>query len=130
MEVLHAHCAGLDVHKDTVVACVRHMVSGKVTTTVKTFNTATAELLALSDRLSAEDVTTLRWKLRAFTGSRSGTFFLIEILSWCLVAAHTQATCTGVNQSHTAYPKDVGVRQYQTGFCDQQCRRSFWPTHA
>jgi hypothetical protein len=26
MEVLHPHCAGLDVHKDTVVACVRHMV--------------------------------------------------------------------------------------------------------
>ena len=25
MEVLHPHCAGLDVHKDTVVACVRHM---------------------------------------------------------------------------------------------------------
>ena len=23
MEVLHSHCAGLDVHKDTVVACVR-----------------------------------------------------------------------------------------------------------
>lgn len=30
MEVLHAHCAGLDVHKDTVVACVRHMTDGKV----------------------------------------------------------------------------------------------------
>ena len=26
MEVLHAHCAGLDVHKDTIVACARHMV--------------------------------------------------------------------------------------------------------
>jgi transposase len=57
MEVVHAHCAGLDVHKDTVVACVRHMTDGKITTTVRTFNTATAELLALSDWLSAEVVT-------------------------------------------------------------------------
>ncbi|MFP5276126.1 MAG: IS110 family transposase [Acidobacteriota bacterium] len=57
MEVLHAHCAGLDIHKDTVVVCIRHMADGKVTTAVRTFNTATAELLALSDWLSAEGVT-------------------------------------------------------------------------
>ena len=30
MEVLYPHCAGLDVHKDTVVACMRHMVDGTV----------------------------------------------------------------------------------------------------
>jgi hypothetical protein len=30
MEVLHPHCAGLDVHKDSVVACVRHMMGGAV----------------------------------------------------------------------------------------------------
>jgi len=57
MEVLHAHCAGLDVHKDSVVACVRHMVGGKVTTRVKTFMTATRELMALSEWLSAEGMT-------------------------------------------------------------------------
>ena len=28
MEVLYPHCAGLDVHKDTVVACVRIHVDG------------------------------------------------------------------------------------------------------
>lgn len=57
MEVLHVHCAGLDIHKDSVVACVRHMVEGKVTTQVKTFKTTTQELMALSDWLSAEGVT-------------------------------------------------------------------------
>ena len=57
MEVLHPHCAGLDVHKDTVVSCVRHMVNGKVRTEVKTFKTTTQELMALSDWLSAEGVT-------------------------------------------------------------------------
>jgi len=57
MEVLYSHCAGLDVHKDSVVACVRHMADGKVTTHVKTFKTTTAELMLLSDWLSAEAVT-------------------------------------------------------------------------
>jgi transposase len=46
MELLHPHCAGLDLHKETVVACVRHMVDGKVTTEVKTFQTTTQELMA------------------------------------------------------------------------------------
>jgi transposase len=57
MEVLHAHCAGLDVHKDSVVACVRHMAEGKVRTAVKTFMTTTRELMALSQWLSVEGVT-------------------------------------------------------------------------
>jgi transposase len=54
MEVLYPHCAGLDVHKDTVVACVRHMCSGTVKTQVRTFATTTQQLMALSDWLSAE----------------------------------------------------------------------------
>ena len=57
MEVLHAHCAGLDVHKDSVVACARHMADGKVTARVRTFNTTTQELMNLSDWLSAEGAT-------------------------------------------------------------------------
>jgi transposase len=57
MEVLYPHCAGLDVHKDSVVACVRPMAGGKVTAPVKTFKTTTAELMLLSDWLSAEGVT-------------------------------------------------------------------------
>jgi len=35
MEVLHAHCAGLDLHKESVVASVRHMVDGEVTAGVQ-----------------------------------------------------------------------------------------------
>jgi transposase len=57
MEVLHPHCVGLNVYKDSVVARVRHMVDGKVRTVVKTFKTTTEELIALSDWLSAEGVT-------------------------------------------------------------------------
>ena len=57
MEVLHPHCAGLDVHKDTVVACVRHMVEREVKREVRTFKTTTKDLLSLSEWLSAEGVT-------------------------------------------------------------------------
>ena len=57
MELLHPHCAGLDVHKETVVACIRHMVDGKVTTEVKSFSTTTQELMELSDWLSSQGVT-------------------------------------------------------------------------
>jgi transposase len=57
MEVLHPHCAGLDVHKDTVVACVRHMAGGAVRRETRTFKTTTKDLLALSDWLAAEGCT-------------------------------------------------------------------------
>jgi transposase len=57
MEVLFPHCAGLDVHKDSVVACVRHMAGGKVSTQVKTFQTTTQSLMILSEWLAAEGVT-------------------------------------------------------------------------
>ena len=54
MEVLYPHCAGLDVHKETVVACVRHMVGGTVKREVRTFDTITTGLLALADWLASE----------------------------------------------------------------------------
>jgi len=57
MEVLYPHCAGLDVHKATVVACVRHMTGGKVKTEVRTFSTMTGTLLELSAWLATEQVT-------------------------------------------------------------------------
>jgi transposase len=57
MEVLHPHCAGLDVHKDTVVACVRHMVDREVKREVRKFKATTKDLLSLSEWLSAEGVT-------------------------------------------------------------------------
>ena len=53
MDTLYFHCAGLDVHKDTVVACVRHLTpAGRVTKQVRTFGTWTADLLALGDWLA------------------------------------------------------------------------------
>jgi transposase len=58
MDILYSCCAGLDVHKKTVVACVRRMgPGGKVRTQVRTFETTTRELLFLGDWLRAESVT-------------------------------------------------------------------------
>jgi transposase len=57
MEVLHPHCAALDFHKQTVVACVRHMSGGKVKTAVRTFATITGALLDLSAWLATEQIT-------------------------------------------------------------------------
>jgi hypothetical protein len=42
MELLHRRCCGLDVHKETVVACLRLVSDGKVTTEVRAFQTFTA----------------------------------------------------------------------------------------
>jgi transposase len=57
MEVLHARCAGLDVHKDTVVAAVRLAENSEVQTEVRTFDTTTPGLLALSDWLAERGCT-------------------------------------------------------------------------
>ena len=57
MELLHRRCCGLDVHKETVVACLRLVADGKVTTEVRTFQTTTADLLRLSEWLAANDCT-------------------------------------------------------------------------
>ena len=57
MDVLHTHCAGLDVHKDTVVACARRTTNGRIERDVRTFSTMTSDLLALSEWLTALAVT-------------------------------------------------------------------------
>lgn len=56
MEVLHERCAGLDVHKDTVVACVRVATGKKVQRETKTFGTTTDALLNLLDWLQENEV--------------------------------------------------------------------------
>lgn len=57
MEVLYPRCAGLDVHKTTVVACVRLMEAGPPQSEIRTFGTMTGDLLNLSAWLSEKRVT-------------------------------------------------------------------------
>ena len=69
MEVLHQRCAGLDVHKATVVGCLRVQEHGRVRHEVRRWGTTTAELLALGDWLRqagcthvAMEATGVYWK--------------------------------------------------------------------
>lgn len=59
MDTIYPHCAGLDVHKDSVWCCVRHLspAEGKARQEVRVFGTATRALLELSDWLAREGVT-------------------------------------------------------------------------
>src|SRR5262245_35447276 len=58
MQVVHPRCCGLDIHKKPVVACVLLTSSnGQVQREVRTFGTMSADLLALSDWLTAREVT-------------------------------------------------------------------------
>jgi transposase len=57
VETLVERCAGLDVHKDTVVACVRITTGTNVETQLATFGTTTVELLGLRDWLTGRGVT-------------------------------------------------------------------------
>lgn len=58
MEVIHSRCAGLDVHKKTVVACaITPSPLGGWHKETQTFTTMTGELLKLSDWLLARECT-------------------------------------------------------------------------
>src|SRR5690349_21271473 len=54
---MHARCAGLDVHKDSVVACVRVQEGSQVSHGVQTFGTTTRALLELGEWLSEHEIT-------------------------------------------------------------------------
>jgi len=56
MDVLYPRCAGLDVHKDTVVACVR-CVSPPIHRETRSFATTTSGLLGLADWLASHGCT-------------------------------------------------------------------------
>lgn len=57
LEVVYSHCAGLDVHKKTVVACrIKPGPQGQTLQETKTFGTMTGELLQLVDWLAEWEV--------------------------------------------------------------------------
>jgi hypothetical protein len=53
MDILYACCAGLDVHKETVVATVRRQGSGKVQRRTRAYGTMTEQLLSCTIRCAA-----------------------------------------------------------------------------
>lgn len=58
LRVLFPRCAGLDVHKDTIVACrLARNINGKRVIEIRTFGTTTADILALAEWLEMAEVT-------------------------------------------------------------------------
>jgi transposase len=57
MQVLYPRCAGLDVHKDQVVACMRWVEGREVRHEVRGFATSTRGLLELASWLEESDCT-------------------------------------------------------------------------
>ena len=58
MDVLYTHCAGLDVHKKTVVVCcLTPGPAGTVQREIRTFSTMTPDLLRLADWLTSLGIT-------------------------------------------------------------------------
>ena len=57
MEVLHTRCAGIDVHKKTLMVHARAVEDGKVVREIRESGTFTSELLALRDWLKDRGIT-------------------------------------------------------------------------
>lgn len=56
MEVLHPRCAGLDVHKDLIVACRRRIANGKIESEVQSFDATTRGLTELATWLGEFEI--------------------------------------------------------------------------
>jgi transposase len=89
MERVVERCAGLDVHKDTVMACVRVPgVDGERVQDLREYGSTTVELLALRDWLMAWGVTVVAMESTGVYWKP--VFFLLEddIECWLLNAKH------------------------------------------
>ena len=69
MEIVHPRCCGIDVHKASVVACLRIQESRRTRTEIRRFGTTTTELLQLHRWLTeascthvAIESTSIYWK--------------------------------------------------------------------
>src|SRR5712692_3692154 len=89
MDQLIERCCGLDVHRDTVAACVRVPgPNGKQQQEVRTFGTTAVELLALRDWLEAHGVTHVAMESTGVYWKP--VFYVLEEAFTCLLvnAAH------------------------------------------
>ena len=72
MQAIIERCCGLDVHQETVTACLLVGAPGaRPMKEVRTFRTVTRELVALRDWLAAAGVTHVGMKAPASTGGQS-----------------------------------------------------------
>jgi transposase len=107
MDVVVERCGGLDVHKDTVVACVRTPGKrGRRGEEIRTFGTMTVDLLALRDWLMASGVT--RVGMESTGVYWKPVFYVLEdgLECWLLNARHG-GTTSGASPARNAAANDA-----------------------
>jgi transposase len=70
MDILIERACGMDVHKDSITACVM-TPEGKE---IQTFSTKTVFLLQLIDWIKKHGCTHARWKVQVYSGSQLLTY--------------------------------------------------------
>jgi len=97
MEVIHPRGCGIDVHKESVVACLRLQGGRRVKTEVQRFGTTTAELLRLTEWLSqaacthvAMESTSVYWK--PVFNLLEGSFEVVLANAWHIKAVPGRKT--------------------------------------
>jgi transposase len=89
LETLIRRCAGLDVHKATVVACVRAIDNnGELLLVTQTFGTTTGDLLKLNDWLMSYEVTVVGMESTGVYWKPVYTLLETEFECWLLNAQH------------------------------------------
>jgi len=105
MDVLYPRCAGLDVHKDTVVACVR-CVSPPIHRETRSFATTTSGLLGLADWLASHSCTHVAMEA---TGVYWRPVWHILEDGFALVLANAQHHLDGAVVDLERYRKGVAI---------------------
>ena len=83
LSVMYSCCAGLDVHKETVVSCILLTApSGKVSKEIRTFGTTTSDLQMLSTWLSKLGVTHVAMESTGSIGDRCLTCWRTSLRSF------------------------------------------------
>lgn len=89
METLIRRCAGLDVHKASVVACVRVIdENGELLTFTQSFGTTTSDLLKLNDWLASYEVTLVGMESTGVYWKPVYTLLEADFECWLLNAQH------------------------------------------
>jgi transposase len=128
MDALYRCCAGLDIHKDTVVACVRRLDEhGHVSEEIRTFGTMTAALLSLADWLAEQGVTHaamestgVYWKpvYHVLEGQFELLLVNAQHINKCRAARRTSRTVPGSRSCFsTACSKQAWCRRPSSGSC-------------
>ena len=91
MEVVFPRCAGLDVHKKTVVACVLAREGRETGRTVQTFGTTTPDLLALQTWLTEHRVTHVAMESTASYWKPVYNLLESSFTTWLVNPAHIKA---------------------------------------